>query len=145
MNTMVVDLQTLSVTEQTPPCTGVAGDVECSDEGVYTPDGASTEVVPAAIEFGVDMVDPNGRRQRPKYLYLAGQKMNALKCTVRAVGSDKSFSYFPQMTHDRTMRYVLGAGIRDTHLAFSLQSTAAGPFTIERLSFESFTSTTRRL
>lgn len=145
MSMMVMNLTNLAVTEYTQACTGLAGDVECRAAGVYDVDADDATPVDALLQFGMTLLDTRGRLTRPKYVYMHGQELDTFYCTVTKSNGEDSYEYAPQSLHERVQRFVLGAGIRDTHLTLQLQALQAAKFVLEKLSFEYLVSNSRRL
>lgn len=145
MNATVVNLSNLAVTEYTTPFTGLAGDFECTADGVHLVGGSTDNGTKLSPRIELNMsTGKNTNRQRPKYIYVHGTATKGLTGRVTS-GSGKTYDYKPATIHGRTTRFTLGAGLRDVYLKFALFAPSADAFHIDQLNIETFTSDTRRL
>lgn len=144
MNTLVMNLQNLAVTEHTVPRTGLAGTLETSDDGVFLAGGDSDDGAKVTVSFELGApLGTNSFRQRPRYLYLFG--LNLGDAVVEASDTrGTSYQYYGS-THDRATRFVLGRGLRDNYLFVKVQRGGTKGTIIDRLEFEADASTTRRM
>lgn len=142
MNTLVMNLTTLGVTEYDAACTGISGDFEASSEGLFklaeTPDPRR-----ASWAFGLQL-EKEGRQQRPKYLYLFGQGLDGIEADV-ADTRGNTYTYPLNMRHDNVGRIQFGQGIRDNYLQVTVARESTEPLLIDRLELDMLTSSTRRL
>ncbi len=144
MNTLVMNLGNLAVTEYTTPFTGIAGDLETTASGVYAAGGDDDDgaVIEAGATFGLALT--NGRHQRARYLYAWLDGGVGMKASV-TTSQGKRYEYAGTERHGRVQRFVFGAGIRDNYLQVGLRNVRGKPFIIDRLEVETSNSATRRL
>lgn len=146
MNTIVLNLGNLAVTEYTATCTGVSEDFEVSSTGLYkvggTKDGDA--VFTPAWTFGLEL-EPAAKRRQPKYIYLHGKGNKGVKARVRGGQTDIDFSYDFQPGHGLAGRFVLGSGIKDSALKLSFTRLVEGAFEVTRIELVDYDSTNRRL
>jgi hypothetical protein len=145
MNTIVLNLETLAVTEHDRALTGVAGDYQATATGVEKAEGDADDDAPitAALTFGLNLT-PSTRLQRPRYLYAHHSGGAGLSATVED-SQGNVYEYTQQQRTLRTARFALGRGIRDGYLKFGLNNTGDEPFTLDRVEFDTDTSTNRRI
>lgn len=144
MNTVVLHLGSLAVTEYTSPFTGLAGDLETTADGVYEVGGEDDDGVKieSAFSFGLSLKD--GRHQRARYLYAWLDGGVGMKASV-TTSAGRRYEYSGTERHGRVQRFVFGAGIRDNYLQVGLRNARGASFTIDRLEAETSGSSTRRL
>ena len=146
MNTTVLNLDTLAVTEYTPVLTGLSNTYEATADGVLKVGGATDEgsaKVAASFTLGLTL-SPSGKQRRPKYLYLQGSNLGGATAVVTD-NKGGSYTYTALQRHAGAARFVLGGGIRDNYLNLTVRLLNALPVSIDRLEFETFDSTTRRM
>lgn len=145
MNTTVLNLESLAVTEYTTPFTGVSDDFECTATGLFKVGGDTDNgvAITPSFSFGL-LLSESGRLRRAKYLYLHGTGDLGMTATVTD-GRGNSYSYDALFRHGRASRFTLGAGLRDGYLKIAVSSAGSAPFIIDRASFETSESTNRRL
>lgn len=144
MNTIVMNLQNLAVTEHTVARTGLAGSLETSADGVYLAGGSSDDGAKITVSFSLGSpLQSSSARQRPRYLYLYGPNLS--DATVD-IGDTRgaSYTYYGQ-THDNVTRFVLGRGLRDNYLLVRVRRSSAAETVVDRLEFEADASATRRM
>lgn len=145
MNTTVFNLENLAVTEYTPQYTGISGDYEATSAGVFKVGGildVAAKIV-SSFSFGLAMADST-RQRRARYLYAHGT--GGVDMTTQVTdGKGNTYSYTAVQRHGRAARFVLGAGLRDPYLKFSLTNPGTEALTIDRLDFEASESTNRRM
>lgn len=145
MSTLCLNLGNLAVTEYSTDFTGLAGDTECTVDGVFLAGGETDNDarIPTLAEFGLLLGD-GARRQRAQYVYVHGESSGNVKARVTD-SRGNSYSYGSAAVHDRTRRFVLGRGIRDNYLKVALVGTGANVLAIDRIEFETAVSSNRRL
>ena len=145
MNTTVLNLETLAVTEYTTPFTGISDDFECTATGLFKVGGDTDDGVDFEPSFAFGLLLPeSGRLRRTKYLYLHGTGDLGMTAMVTD-GRGNAYSYDALFRHGRAARFTLGAGLRDGYLKVAVRSAGSAPFIIDRASFETAESTNRRL
>lgn len=145
MNTTVFSLENLAVTEYTTPFTGISGDFESTAAGVYAVGGTTDDEEPIAssFAFGLSMMDST-RQRRAKYLYIHGTGGVDMTADVTD-GRDNTYSYTAVQRHGRAARFVLGAGLRDSYLKFTINNPGTEALAVDRLDFETPESVNRRM
>jgi hypothetical protein len=146
MNTTVFNLDTLAVTEYTPALTGLSNTYEATTDGVLKVGGATDEggaKVAASFTLGLTL-SPSGKQRRPKYLYLHGDALKGATADVLD-GKGGTYTYTALQRRAGVARFVLGGGIRDNYLDLTVRLSNVLPASVDRLEFETFDSTTRRM
>ena len=145
MNTTVLNLENLAVTEYTTPFTGVSGDFETTADGVYVVGGVldDTTNIVSSFGFGLSLADST-RQRRTKYLYIHGTGGIDMTTDV-SDGRDNTYSYTAVQRHGRAARFVLGAGLRDSYLKFAINNPGTEALSVDRLDFETPESVNRRM
>lgn len=150
MNTLVMNLDNLAVTEYTSQLTGISGDYEAMADGVFLVGGirdvnaanTSAKIV-SSFSFGLALTE-SARQRRAKYLYLHGTGGVDMTTTVTD-GKANAYTYTAVQRHGRAARFVLGGGLRDNYLKFSVTNPGTEALSIDRLEFETPESTNRRM
>lgn len=145
MNTIVLNLETLAVTEHDRALTGVAGEYQATITGVEKAEGSTDGVAPitSTLTFGLNL-SANAKLQRPRFLYAHHSGGAGLSATVED-SQGNTYEYASQQRTLRTARFALGRGIRDGYLKFGLNNTGDEPFTLDRVEFDTEVSTNRRI
>ena len=146
MNTIVMNLGNLAVTEYTAPCTGVCGDYEAAPDGVHEVGGTLDHetVFTPAWSFGLDM-EPAARRRHAKYVYVHGTGNDEnLQLRVRGAVSSIDYTYDLATGRGHASRFVLGGGIKDSSLKLSFSRSTEGAFMVNRIELVDFMSVNRR-
>ena len=144
MNTLVMNLQNLAVTEHTAARTGMSGALDTSDSGVYLTGGTADDGGRIYTTFSLGTpLNGDSTRQRARRLYLYG---SGLSTAIAHVSDSKGASYqYAGGTHDRATRFLLGRGLRDNYLAVKVSQLSAAATVIDRLEFEADTAASRRM
>lgn len=145
MNTIVLNLENLGVTEYSGAFTGLAGDFETLSAGLALVGGLKDDaalVVPS-VTFSMAL-EANGRRLTPHYVYVFGQGADEAAATV-TTSAGVAHSYRSSMVHDRAVRFVLGKGLRDNYLQLKIAGTGRAALSIDQLEFVTTQSDHRRL
>ena len=145
MNTIVLNLGNLAVTEYTAACTGVAGDYEAAPTGLHKVGGTldHNTVFTRAWSFGLDM-EAQARRRHAKYVYLHGTGNDDLTLRVRGGESAIDYTYEIQPGRGLASRFVLGSGVKDSALQLSFSRATEGAFMVNRIELVDYNSTNRR-
>lgn len=145
MNTIVLHTDSLAVTEYSTEFTGLGGDYEATVDGLFRVDGLLDDeaLVPTVATFGMPLM-ASQKRQRPEYLYAFGTGMKGMKAQVLTSDGD-TYRYNGFERHDRSLRFVLGRGIRDNYLQFKLTTTGVESLALDGVDFMTVESNTRRL
>lgn len=145
MNTIVLNLETLAVTEHDRALTGVAGEYQATATGVEKAEGSADGVAPitSTLTFGLNL-SASAKLQRPRFLYAHHSGGAGLSATVED-SQGNAYEYASQQRNMRTARFALGRGIRDGYLKFGLNNTGDEPFTLDRVEFDTDVSTNRRI
>ena len=145
MNTTVFNLENLAVTEYTTPFTGISGDFEATADGVYVVGGVLDDAakIVSSFGFGLSLTDST-RQRRAKYLYIHGTGGVDMTTDVTD-GRDNTYSYTAVQRHGRAARFVLGAGLRDSYLKFTVNNPGTEALAVDRLDFETPESVNRRM
>lgn len=145
MNTIVLNLETLAVTEHDHALTGVAGEYQATVTGVEKAEGSADDgvAITSALTFGLNL-SANAKLQRPRFLYAHHSGGAGLSATVED-SQGNAYEYAAQQRTLRTARFALGRGIRDGYLKFGLNNTGDEPFTLDRVEFDTDVSANRRI
>lgn len=145
MNTIVLNLETLAVTEHDRALTGVAGEYQATVTGVEKAEGSADDgaVITSALTFGLNL-SASTKLQRPRFLYAHHSGGAGLSATVED-SQGNAYEYTAQQRNMRTARFALGRGIRDGYLKFGLNAAGDEPFTLDRVEFDTDISTNRRI
>ncbi len=145
MNTLVMNLDNLAVTEYTTALTGLSGDYETTTAGVFKVNGSLDVAAKIASSFTFGLLIPDTTRlRRAKYIYIHGTGGLEMTATITD-SAGNTYAYDSIFRHGRAARFTLGAGIRDGYLKVTLASAGDAPFIIDRISFETPESDNRRL
>lgn len=145
MNTIVMNLENLAVTEYTPAATGLSGDYETTAAGLTKVGGlldGAAKVLPS-VTFGMALGN-GARRSVPRYLYLFGTGLDGMAATVRT-NDGTAHRYTAMMRHERAARFVLGRGIRDNYLQLKIDGGGRAALVIDQAEFVTNESTQRSL
>lgn len=145
MNTTVMNLETLAVTEYTTALTGVSGDYQATAAGVAKVGGTTDAgaVFPSSLTFGLTL-GASSRLQRPRMLYAYHTGGAGLSATVED-SQGNVFEYENQQRTNRVARFALGRGIRDGYLKFGLKADGSEAFTLDKVEFDTDASANRRI
>ncbi len=142
MNSIVLNLRTLAVTEADPSLTGIDGPFETAADGVYKTGGE--EAVTGTVSWGMNLSE---LRQRPKYLYLFGTNLKhagPAQLTVNDAAG-KGYTYRMAAVHERVGRFEIGRGIRDNYLGMTLVLQSTKQIVIDAIDDQRERSINRRL
>ncbi len=145
MNTLVMNLGNLAVTEYTAPLTGLSGDFEATAAGVFAVSGSADDGEPIESSFALGMnLAAGARQQRAESLYVHLTGGRRLKATMTSAAG-KAYTYNTTERHGRVNRFMLGKGLRDSYLQLGLSNTDTEPFVIDQIDLSTVPSTNRRL
>lgn len=145
MNTLVLNLESLAVTEYTPQFTGLAGDFEATAAGLAQVGGLldDTARVTPSVTFGMAL-EAGARRSAPRYLYLFGTGLDGSTATV-LTNDGGEYRYTAMTRHDRAARFSLGRGIKDNYLQLKIEGNGRVALTIDQADFVTNEAVQRRL
>lgn len=145
MSTLVFHSSSLGVTEYDATFTGLAGDYEALDDGVYRVDGALDVATPFVSSFAVAPVSKVGGVKRvPRYAYLQADTDATFHCAVKD-SAGTSYSYRASIESGRVQRVVFGRGIRDNYLGFTFTNPQGEAFRLDHLEIVTDKSVQRKV
>lgn len=144
MNTTVLNLDSLAVTEYTTPFTGLSGAYEATADGVFQAGGTTDDgtAITWTAQFGLTLGE-KARLQSPRYTYVHCDNSDGMSATV--VSTSGSYEYGKPQRHRRASRFTLGRGVRDSYLQMGVKATSLTAITVDTIEFETGASANRRM
>jgi hypothetical protein len=144
MNTLVFHSSSLGVTEHSREATGMAGDLECTEDALLTVQGVLDEAAPYVASFGIGINAEASRLMKfPDRAYIQADGDAQLVCQVLTTGA--AYSYPENLRRGRNRRFVFGRGIRDPYLGYVWSNPAGGAFLIDEIEFGNRESEQRKV
>jgi hypothetical protein len=145
MTTIVFHGSSLGVTEYDAAFTGLAGDFEATNEGVFHVEGDDDAGAPinALVTLGIN-TEHSALKRVPMSAYVQADSASVLQAVVRTpAGVD--YPYPQTFQSGRTRRFIFGRGIRDSYLGFTLRNPDGAAFRIDRVEINTRDSAQRKV